>query len=105
VRWLCDRIAVMYLGQIVEIGPAETLWHTPRHPYTQALLAAVTEGRMAAGTSLACGEMPNPLAPPIGCAFCPRCHLAGPRCRREAPALLGGDAPTACHVYDGGVGV
>jgi oligopeptide/dipeptide ABC transporter ATP-binding protein len=105
VRWLCDRIAVMYLGQIVEIGPAETLWHTPRHPYTQALLAAVTEGRMAAGTSMARGEMPNPLPPPIGCAFCPRCHLAGPRCRREAPALLGGDAPTACHVYDGGVGV
>jgi oligopeptide/dipeptide ABC transporter ATP-binding protein len=104
VRWLCDRIAVMYLGRIVEIGPAAALWRTPRHPYTQALLAAVGDGGVPDGTLMAYGEMPSPLAPPTGCAFHPRCHQAGPRCRREAPALLWADkAATACHVHDGGV--
>ena len=106
VRYLCDRIAVMYLGRIVEIGPAASLWSAPRHPYTRALLAAVADERRAGDGSseLIGGEMPSPIHPPSGCAFHPRCPAAGPRCRRDQPALrdIGGVA-AACHLHDGGV--
>ncbi|MCA3263817.1 MAG: ABC transporter ATP-binding protein [Telmatospirillum sp.] len=102
VRWLCDRVAVMYLGRIVETGSAAALWQAPRHPYAQALLAAATAER-AAPSGIG-GEVPSPIAPPPGCAFHPRCAFAGPRCAREVPASRG-DAQTnvACHLYDGGV--
>ena len=103
VRWLCDRIAVMYLGRIVEIGPAATLWDAPRHPYTRALLAAVTAEDLRPPE--AAGEVPSPIRPPPGCAFHPRCPMAGPRCSRDAPrAIAASDGVTvACHLHDGGV--
>ncbi len=103
VRWLCDRIAVMYLGRIVELGPAATLWDNPRHPYTRALLTAVTAETLAPAE--AAGEVPSPVRPPPGCAFHPRCPMAGPRCSRDAPreTLLGDGVTVACHLHDGGV--
>ena len=101
VRWLCDRIAVMYLGRIVETGRAEALWSNPRHPYTQALLAAVTARDLA--PALASGEVPSPIAPPPGCAFHPRCAAAGPRCKQELPKTVATlDGTVACHLHDGG---
>ncbi|MBU8539912.1 ABC transporter ATP-binding protein [Falsiroseomonas tokyonensis] len=102
VRWLCDRIAVMYLGRIVEIGPAEALWHAPRHPYTKALLSAVTAETLQPPE--AAGDVPSPIRPPPGCAFHPRCPAAGPRCSREAPRDVTANGVTvACHLHDGGV--
>ncbi len=106
VRYLCDRIAVMYLGRIVEIGPAAALWSAPRHPYTRALLAAVADQTRAGESSseLIGGEMPSPINPPPGCAFHPRCPVAGPRCRTEQPVLRVTDGvAAACHLHDGGV--
>lgn len=102
VRWLCDRIAVMYLGRIVEIGSAAALWQDPLHPYTRALLKAVTTESVAA--SDAAGDVPSPINPPSGCAFHPRCGMAGPRCSREQPGTVATPSGSvACHVYDGGV--
>ncbi len=100
VRHLTHRVAVMYLGRIVEIGPTEELFAAPRHPYTRALLAAAPRlipGRPARADA-ARGELPSPLAPPTGCAFHPRCQLAEPRCSVERPALAlrGGNWPMAC---------
>jgi oligopeptide/dipeptide ABC transporter ATP-binding protein len=102
VRWLCDRIAVMYLGRIVEIGPAAEVWATPRHPYTRVLLAASGDDATAPGAR---GDPPSPIRPPSGCAFHTRCPSAGPRCARERPAtrsIAGVDV--ACHLHDGGTG-
>ncbi len=102
VRWLCDRIAVMYLGRIVEIGPAATLWDSPHHPYTRALLSAVTAEDLRPPE--AAGEVPSPIRPPPGCAFHPRCSMAGPRCSRDAPRPTAiGAVTVACHLHDGGV--
>ncbi|MBU8545366.1 MULTISPECIES: ABC transporter ATP-binding protein [Roseomonadaceae] len=103
VRWLCDRIAVMYLGRIVEIGPAEALWNAPRHPYTKALLTAVTAETLVPPE--AAGDVPSPIRPPPGCAFHPRCPAAGPRCSRDAPrdVAAGDGVMVACHLHDGGV--
>ncbi|UFN49279.1 ATP-binding cassette domain-containing protein [Roseomonas sp. OT10] len=101
VRWLCDRIAVMYLGRIVELGPAEALWAAPRHPYTRILLASAAEGE---APPLG-GEMPSPVHPPSGCAFHPRCPAAGPRCATEMPRLReAGGVAVACHLHHGGTG-
>jgi oligopeptide/dipeptide ABC transporter ATP-binding protein len=103
VRWLCDRIAVMYLGRIVETGRASALWSNPRHPYTQMLLAAVTATSVAPTASS--GDVASPIAPPPGCAFHPRCPAAGPRCKREMPRSIETPEGTlACHLHDGGVG-
>ncbi|NGM19555.1 ABC transporter ATP-binding protein [Roseomonas stagni] len=103
VRWLCDRIAVMYLGRIVEIGPAETLWNAPLHPYTRALLNAVTAEDLRPPE--AAGDVPSPIRPPPGCAFHPRCPMAGPRCAQHAPraTTTTDGVTTACHLHDGGV--
>ena len=100
VRHMADRIGVMYLGRVVEIGNARALFRTPRHPYTRMLLDAVpdisTRGRPDPDIA---GEIPSPIAPPPGCAFHPRCPFAHERCRREVPALLDG---VACHaVHEG----
>jgi peptide/nickel transport system ATP-binding protein len=88
VRHLSDRVAIMYLGRIVEIAPTEVLYSAPHHPYTQALLEhvprLVTHRRIYAPLK---GELPSPLDPPTGCHFHPRCPFAIDRCRREAPAL------------------
>jgi len=108
VAHLAARIAVMYLGRVVEEGPREAVTLRAAHPYTRALLAAVP--RIAApggrGARAPAGDLPSPLAPPPGCAFHPRCPLAGPRCAREAPRIadLGGGHRAACHLHDGGVG-
>ena len=95
VRHMADRIAVMYLGRIVEFGDGRALFRSPRHPYTKMLLEAVpdisTRGRADAEIA---GEIPSPIDPPPGCAFHPRCPLAFDRCRREVPPLVDG---VACH--------
>ena len=89
VRHLCDRVAVMYLGQIVEVGPADQLFSNPRHPYTQALISAIPkpEPGLRADSPALSGEPPNPANPPAGCRFNPRCRLAGERCRANIPEL------------------
>jgi peptide/nickel transport system ATP-binding protein len=103
VRHLSDRIAIMYLGRIVEEAPADELFERPNHPYTMALLAEIprldTRRRQFAPVK---GEIPSPLAPPSGCHFHPRCPHAMPRCRSEAPALRS-VAPahrSACHLNE-----
>jgi oligopeptide/dipeptide ABC transporter ATP-binding protein len=102
VGHISDRIAVMYLGQIVELGPARELLREPAHPYTQALLAAVPR-RVAGGPRAARlgGDPPSPLRPPAGCRFHTRCPHVMPRCRTAAPDFIG-VAPgrrVACHLY------
>ena len=89
VRHVSDRVAVMYLGRIVEIAPTTALYATPRHPYTEALLAAVPKADPALRdqTSAPAGEIADPANPPSGCAFHPRCPYAVARCRTELPAL------------------
>jgi oligopeptide/dipeptide ABC transporter ATP-binding protein len=108
VAHLAHRIAVMYLGAIVEEGPRDAVIRSPAHPYTRALLAAVPrlDRPGASRRRHVGGELPSPLAPPPGCAFHPRCPEAGPRCAREAPRLAPA-APghaAACHLHHGGVG-
>jgi len=101
VHHLSHRIAVMYLGRIVEIGPAQALFAAPRHPYTQGLIASAPrmEPKRVAGRDAVAGEIPSPLAPPPGCAFHPRCPRAADICRQVAPALetRDGSWPVACH--------
>jgi oligopeptide transport system ATP-binding protein len=97
VRHIADRVAVMYLGQIVEDGPAGAVLGAPRHPYTRALLAAVPgQGRRQA---LLEGDVPSPVAPPAACRFHTRCPLVQPVCRSEAPPLqaVAPDHRSACH--------
>lgn len=100
VRQISHRVAVMYLGRIIEEGEADTLFSDPRHPYTQALVSASpTPGVRGARRIVLAGEPPSPAARPSGCAFHPRCPAALPLCRREAPSLKP-DASgriVACH--------
>ncbi|MFN6979389.1 MAG: oligopeptide/dipeptide ABC transporter ATP-binding protein, partial [Gemmobacter sp.] len=101
VRQISTRVAVMYLGRIVETGAAEDVLRDPRHPYTRALVsAAPAPGRHRRERVILTGEPPNPAARPPGCAFHPRCPLAMDRCRIEAPPLraLGGGHSAACHL-------
>ena len=99
VRTIADRLAVMYLGRIVETGPTEQLWSEPRHPYTRALLAAIPHpdgaGRLPAELP---GDIPDPAAPPSGCAFHPRCPSAFDGCDRTVPVLSA--AGVACRLYE-----
>ena len=89
VRHICDRVAVMYVGQLVELAPTEAVFARPRHPYTAALMRAVPvpDPRVATNDAILKGEVPSPAAPPAGCYFHPRCRFAQDRCRREAPLL------------------
>jgi oligopeptide/dipeptide ABC transporter ATP-binding protein len=101
VRHVSDRVAVMYVGRIVETAPTAALYATPRHPYTEALLAAVPKPDPALRdqTSAPAGEIADPANPPPGCAFHPRCPYAVSRCRTELP-ILREIAPahwSACH--------
>jgi peptide/nickel transport system ATP-binding protein len=103
VHHVADRVGVMYLGRIVEIAPTAQLFGRPRHPYTRMLLEAVPDLSIAGkGRIAVAGEVPNPLDPPSGCAFHPRCPWANDRCRRETPVLKaaadGGEV--ACHAVD-----
>jgi peptide/nickel transport system ATP-binding protein len=109
VHHIADRVGVMYLGRIVELAPTPRLFARPQHPYTRMLLDAVPDLELTgkARTAVA-GEVPNPLDPPAGCAFHPRCPFANERCRREVPALkdVPGAAPVvavaACHAVEEG---
>jgi oligopeptide transport system ATP-binding protein len=102
VRHICQRVAVMYLGRIVEIADCDTLFDDPRHPYTRALLASVPvpdpEIERQREHQVIQGEIPSPMNPPSGCAFHPRCPLADESCRRAVPALqaVGDDHYAAC---------
>jgi oligopeptide transport system ATP-binding protein len=105
VEFLADRIAVMYLGQIVETGPTKKIFAEPQHPYTQALLSAAPEPdpvRQRARTRVVLtGEVPSPVDPPAGCRFHTRCPVAVDTCRTVEPALTGvreADRPVACHL-------
>jgi len=99
VSHIADRVGVMYLGRVVELAGADQLFAAPRHPYTRMLMDAIPDLEMSgkARTPVA-GEVPNPLAPPTGCAFHPRCPHADARCRGERPPLTRIEGGTvACH--------
>jgi peptide/nickel transport system ATP-binding protein len=104
VRHMSDRIGVMYLGRIVEIGPADDIFLSPRHPYTRLLLDALPDmTRTSRPRTPVGGEIPNPIDPPPGCSFHPRCPLANVRCTREKPALIvSGRTQIACHAAEEG---
>lgn len=108
VRHVSDRVAIMYLGRVVELADTVPLFDRPAHPYTRALLDSVPKlGAGRGAFSAVAGEIPSPLNPPPGCAFHPRCPFAGPRCSVERPILKAGDntpGTVACHLYDGGTG-
>ena len=104
VRHISDRIAVMYLGKIVELASREDLYNAPKHPYTRALLSAVPIPDPALEAvrerQVLKGEVPSPLNPPSGCVFHPRCPIAVERCQREVPVLRAAGAAheAACHL-------
>jgi oligopeptide/dipeptide ABC transporter ATP-binding protein len=102
VRHISHRVAVMYLGKVVEIGPTEALFSSPRHPYTQALLAAAPEidPTRRSRSAAAKGELPSPVNLPVGCLFQSRCPKVFDRCRTERPALSQGLHQTACHLSE-----
>ena len=108
VQHICDRVAVMYLGRVVELAAARELYRSPRHPYTQALLSAVPvpDPARRAGTPrvVLLGDVPSPLKPPSGCAFHPRCPVKDKpaACFTEVPRLrvLAGGTQAACHVAE-----
>jgi len=97
VRYLADRVAVMYLGQIVEEAPTDTLFETPQHPYTRGLLSAVpsVDPSRRVGHAPVLGDVPSPARPPAGCRFHPRCPEAFDRCGSEAPGLVGEEGSRA----------
>ena len=102
VSHVADRVGVMYLGRLVEIADAQDLFARPKHPYTRMLLDAVPDLEMSGRqrTPVA-GEVPNPLSPPAGCAFHPRCPHANERCKAERPAFIPhGDGAVACHAVE-----
>lgn len=105
IRHMSDRVAVMYLGRIVESGPTAEVYAKPRHPYTQALLASIPSmgGTPDAHKATVLGEMPSPSAPPPGCRFHTRCPFAQARCKVETPVLArtdDEDHQVACHFWE-----
>jgi len=105
VRQISQRVAVMYLGRIVEVGDTQAVLSNPAHPYSRALVSAVpVPGRPVGERLILDGEPPNPVARPSGCAFHPRCPFTRPDCRRFTPELtpLGDGRTVACHVVTPG---
>jgi peptide/nickel transport system ATP-binding protein len=105
VKHMATRIGVMYLGRIVEIAPTEVLFKSPTHPYTRMLLDAVPDLSMSGRPrKMVEGEIPNPIDPPSGCAFHPRCPLVHDRCKAEVPKPLAhlGNRTVACHAAERG---
>ena len=101
VKQVSDRVAVMYLGKLCEVGPAETIYRQPLHPYTLALLESIPSpgsaaSRLPAGSAIK-GEPPSAINPPSGCRFRTRCPRAQERCALEEPQLIGGQHAVACH--------
>ncbi|WP_371744841.1 oligopeptide/dipeptide ABC transporter ATP-binding protein [Nordella sp. HKS 07] len=104
IAYMAHRIAVMYLGQIVEIGPTETVFDRPAHPYSASLLSLSSQidaRDRKRGRLLVPGEIPSPRNPPPGCRFHTRCAHATERCRTEAPRLetAGESHEVACHLW------
>lgn len=103
VKFISDRVAVMYLGRIVELAPTKSLFAKALHPYTQALMSAVPVPSPGVKKQriVLTGDVPNPETPPSGCAFHPRCPYAMDRCKSEAPDLreLDSGHQVSCHLY------
>jgi len=101
-KYICDRIAIMYLGRIAEVGDLRQIYQEPVHPYTEALLAAVPvpDPRARRTAPMPRGEVPNSINPPPGCRFHPRCPIAEDICRQEEPQLVsvGDSRQVACHL-------
>ena len=105
VRQISHRVMVMYLGKVVELADRDEIYSSPRHPYTRALISAVPipdpKLQQSRGFAAILGDLPSPLHPPPGCAFCTRCPLAEPRCATEEPPLRAvGRSMVACHLAD-----
>jgi peptide/nickel transport system ATP-binding protein len=102
VSHISNRVGVMYLGRVVEIAPTKTLFDRPLHPYTQMLESAIPDITMSGKSRTpVAGEVPNPLDPPSGCAFHPRCPHANERCRTQRPELMSfHGAEVACHAVE-----
>lgn len=103
VKHISNRVAVMYLGQIVEITDKTTLYDNPCHPYTKALLSAIPipDARVKVKRQILTGDIPSPYNPPSGCRFHTRCPMATEKCKQEMPVLgeIGGSHMVACHLY------
>ena len=108
VRYLCDRVAVMYLGEIVEMASVTELFESPQHPYTRALISAIPipEPGMEREHIFLEGEPPSPINPPPACRFHVRCPFSAPLCRQRAPEMISypGGRMVACHLVHGDIG-
>jgi peptide/nickel transport system ATP-binding protein len=103
VRHMADNVGVMYLGRLCEVAPVDNIFDHPLHPYTRLLLETIPDVEMSGRKRLpVAGEIPNPIEPPSGCAFHPRCPEATDRCKEMQPELvtLEGGIQIACHLYD-----
>jgi peptide/nickel transport system ATP-binding protein len=109
VRYISDRVLVMYLGEVVELGPVDKVWDEPSHPYTKALLAAMpaSDPDNRTKTPPISGDPPNPIDPPSGCRFHTRCPFAEPLCSNATPKLTAVDTmghEAACYMAIAGSG-
>ncbi|TDD87150.1 ABC transporter ATP-binding protein [Actinomadura rubrisoli] len=104
VRHISHRVGVMYLGRIVEIGPAERVYTAPAHPYTQALLSAIPDPRRKSERIVLEGDLPDPARPPVGCPFQTRCRFVMDICKRRVPehTAVEGGGEVACHLQTSG---
>lgn len=101
IEHICDRVAIMYLGKVVEIGTKEDIFSNPQHPYTKALLSAIPQvgKRDRSDRIILQGDIPSPVNPPVGCRFHTRCPYATDECKLEAPTVdLGNGHLVACHL-------
>ncbi len=104
VHHISDELGVMYLGRLVEWGPAREVFRRPHHPYTRMLLDAIPDLEMSGRRRIpVAGEVPSPINPPSGCYFHPRCPFANERCRIEAPrTIASGSGQVRCHAVEEG---